>query len=395
MTVEALVRRARRRYAINEAWAQLVFAASVTLGALAILLILGTRYLDWWILLPVAAAALALGAYRVWRLIPGEYSTAVRIDRNAGLRDSLSTALHFRLEPSPFATSQRRLAEEAARGVDLEQAAPFTMPRSLYVMAGMALLASALVTVRFFSAHGLDLRAPITEVLFEDAAAGPRAKAKQTGVDLTERKRLEAAESLLAKLGVPLSPDDAKQNEALDKAIDHALDNSGNAGAKADKGDGTKTGKPGDQGAPGDPMDKQAAGDPNSAQDGKEAGASDKAGSKNGGDSPSLMSRLKDAVSNMFSRPSGNDGGQKGQPQKGSGGKQDKTGGQKSGDKGRKQGQDQQGSEEGEPDGDAQQGQQSDGKPGAKSSQQSSQAGSGMGHQDGAKDLKAAEQLKA
>ncbi|MDP9170757.1 MAG: hypothetical protein M3N54_09085 [Acidobacteriota bacterium] len=396
MTVEALVRRARRRFAINEALGQLVFAGSVTLGGLALLLTLGTRYLNWWALGPIALAGLAFGFYRVRRLIPSDYAAAVRVDRNAGLQDALSTALHFSRERSEFAAPQRQQAEDAAAGVNLEAAVPFTMPRSLYLMAGLAVLASALVAVRFFSTHGLDLRPPLTEVLFEDSAAGPRAKQKQSGADSAQRKRLETAESLLAKLGVPVNPEDEKRTDALDKAIDQALENPGNAGAKTDKGEGGKAGNPSDQAPAGDPMDdKKSADDQNKAAEGKDGTVGDKSGSKSGGDSPSLMSKLKDAVSNMFSKPSQSDPGQKGQSKQASAGKQEKGAGQKSAGKEQPQGQDQQGSEEGEPNGDAQQGQQAEGKAGARSSQQSSQAGSGVGSQDGAKDLKAAEQLKA
>ena len=107
------------------------------------------------------------------------------------------------------------------------------------------------------------------------------------------------------------------------------------------------------------------------------------------------MSKLKDAVSNMFSKSSQSDPGQKAQGQQVPGAKGEKGAGEKSASKGQEQGQNQAGSEDGEPNGDAQQGQQADGKAGAKNAQQSSQAGNGVGSQDGSKDLRAAEQLKA
>jgi hypothetical protein len=398
LIVEDLVHRARRRFVINEALSQLAFAACVTMGGLSVVLILGTRYLDWWSLVPVAAAGLAIGAVRTHRATPNAYATAVRVDRNAGLQDALSTAWHFSREKSEFPVAQRLQAEAAARRVDLDQAVPFTLPRSLYFMAGLTLLASGLVGLRFYSMHGLDLRPPLTEVLFEDLAAGPRAKPKQSSADLDRRKRLETAESLLAKLGIPLNPEDQKQPDALDKAIDQALDSPGNPGEKPQKGEGSKPGNTQNEKA-GDPLDDKQAGQNGESKtpDAKDGSPSDKAGSKNGGDSSSLLSKLKDAVSNMLSKVSEKDGaGQKGQPKdQGSGAKQEKGAGQKSANKGQEKGQNQSGSEEGEPNGDAQQGQQAEGKAGAKSAQQSSQAGNGVGSQDGAKDLRAAEQLKA
>ena len=136
MTVEALIRRARRRFVLNEALGQLAFAASVTLGGLALLLTAGTRWLDWWTLIPVCAAGLAMGAWRLRRATPTAYATAVRVDRNAELRDALSTAWHFACEKSRFGEAQRRQAEAAAAQVDLDRAVPFTMPRSIYLVAG-------------------------------------------------------------------------------------------------------------------------------------------------------------------------------------------------------------------------------------------------------------------
>src|SRR5205085_4544058 len=65
--------------------------------------------------------------------------------------------------------------------------------------------------------------------------------------------------------------------------------------------------------------------------------------------------------------------------------------------KGQQQSQSQADSQDGDPNGDAQDGQQAQGKSGGKDSTQqtSSQPGSGIGRQDGSKDLKAAEQIRA
>jgi hypothetical protein len=108
-----------------------------------------------------------------------------------------------------------------------------------------------------------------------------------------------------------------------------------------------------------------------------------------------MMSKIKDAVSNMFSKAK-QDGGAQKSPQQGQTAKSEKGQGEKgNAGKGQEQGQSQADAQDGEPSNDAQEGQQAQGKAGSKSSQQSAQAGSGVGSQDGAKDLKAAEQLKA
>jgi hypothetical protein len=356
-----------------------------------------------------AALGVGIGAARAWRAAPDPYSTAVQLDRNACLCDALSTAWYFGAHSGEYPEvrdRQRELAEQAARAIDLEMAAPFTFPRALYALAALALLASAIVAIRFRSAAGLDLRPPLTEVLFEDLAAR-QAKNRPSG-DPSDRKRLDTAESLLAKLGLRVNPDDPKQDaESLDKAIDQALDGAPAGNEKGEKGQAQGKSQDGKGGAG---LEKQPDGDPLDGKPSENGGenadnanpgsqqnpSGDKGNSKSAsGNNASLLSKLKDAVSNMFSKSKPDNSGEKGQ-QQGQMAKSEKANGDKNASgKGKEQGQSQADAQDGEPSNDAQDGQQAQGKAGSKSSQQSAQAGSGVGSQDGAKDLKAAEQLKA
>ncbi len=93
--IEDLIRRARRRFLLNETLAQLAFAAAVSVGGFVLMLFFGTRYLEWWTLGISACAGIGVGVWRVYQRTPGEYPTAVRLDENAHLHDALSTALHF------------------------------------------------------------------------------------------------------------------------------------------------------------------------------------------------------------------------------------------------------------------------------------------------------------
>jgi hypothetical protein len=416
--VEALIRRARHRLLLNEALGQSAFAAAVAIAGLALILLVGTRWLEWWTLSLFALAGIAAGVWRAWRSSPDDYVTAVRLDANAGLNDALSTALHFSAmaatdgPDSNFRRRQREQAEIAASTVDLDTAVPFTIPRTLYFMAAFAVLASVLLLVRFSTGRGLDLRPPLTEVLFEDQAARQQAKQKQSASDASRQKGLEAAESLLAKLGVPLNPDEKQSEAALAKAIDEALDGAGAAGDQGKKGPGagnSEDGKAGsglEQTPDGDSMDgksadgKSADGAESKTPGGDKGQQGDKGAPKNGqtGDNSSLLSKLKDAVSNMMSKASQDKAGsgQKSGQQAGQQAKADKSAGDKSSGKGQEQQGPQQGdAQAGDPNGDPQDGQQAEGKAGAKSAQSSAQAGSGVGSQDGAKDIRAAEQLKA
>lgn len=405
--VEELIQRARRRLLLNETLAQTAFVAAVMAGGFALILVVGTRYLEWWSLALFAVVGIALGVYRIVKASPTPYAAALKLDSNADLNDSLSTAYYFTTTQakSDFVAVQRSQAERAAAGVVVEEAVPFTRPPALYAMAALAVFASLLIGLRFAGGHGLDLGRPITEVLFEDQAAQKIAK-KRSYMDPAQRQKLEDAESLLAKLGVPLNPDGKDDPEAmLDKAMQDALGNAPAAGEKGEKGQGGKAedgkaaaGQP--QEPAGDPMDdKKADGgeqDNEGKSGGKESKAGDKAGKNSNGDSnQSLLSKLKDAVKDLMNKAGKqNQGSDKADNQQNA--KADKQGEKGNSGKGQDQkGQQQSDSQNGEQSADSQDGQQAEAKAGSKSSQQSAQSGSGTGAQDGSKEMHAAEQLKA
>ncbi len=418
--IEDLIRQARRRLLVNEAAGQLAFAASIDAGAVAVILIVGTRYLEWWTLTVVTLVAVALAGFRVARRIPDPYRLAQRIDRSAQLHDLLSTALHFggraSLRPAEanVLALQRQQAEQAAKTIDLGATLPLRFPRTLYPLAALTLLASSLVVLRYALTRSLDLRPPLTDVLFEDQLA--RREIKKPPPPATEKSynALKAAEALMAKLNSSAAPDEMQDPDALEKAIDEALapPSSKNAANSQKASEGQKAGQPNakngaDPSQDGDPLNgNQNPGSPDqnakSAQSGKDGSPNEKgrAASMSESNNSSLLSRLKDAVSNMFSRgrqDSGEDGRKSSSQQQSQMAKADQKGGQKSqGGKGQQQADSQADAQEGDPNGDPQEGQQAEGKSAAKTSaQNSAQAGSGIGSQNGAKDLRAAEQLRA
>ncbi len=413
--IEDLIRRARRRFLLNETLAQFAFAAAVFIGGFVLMLIFGTRYLEWWTLGIFAAAGVAIGIYRVYQRTPGEYSTAVRLDENAHLHDALSTALHFSghtgvesaAHSENFQQSQRKQAEGAAGEVQLDQAVPFLIPRSLYAMAALCLLATGLVALRYGVGHRLDLRAPITQLFFEDAAIRDPKKAQ--ALYPKSKTWMDEAQSLLSKLGMAPNPNEPAPGEedALDKAIEQALQNP-DPSAKAEKGGGqggktgqTKAGENESDSPTGDPIDN---GDQQAKEQNGQEGASPKEGQqgskstsgKNGTPSSkeSLLSRLKDAVSNMLSKSEKEDGSASQKDQQSAKNEKSESGKGQAG-KGAQEKGESQSDADGQPDSDAQNGQQAQGKLNSAANQTPAQGGSGIGNQDGSKEIKAAEQLKA
>jgi hypothetical protein len=413
--VEDLIRRARRRFLLNESLAQLAFAAAVTIGGFVLLLLIGTRYMEWWTLGLFALAGIAVGFWRVYQRTPDSYTTALRLDENARLQDTLSTALYFSQHPAAgkqfgseeFLQQQRQQAETATGTVRLEEAAPFLIPRSLYSMAAMCVIASALIALRFGVGHGLDLRAPITQFFLEDQAA--RDAKKQPGAFPKSQKQwMQEAESLLSKLGMGPKPNDPTPGDpdALDKAIDQALQNPPESDAKNQKGTGSEKGGQSKEGAAdeqptGDPIDNgeqsstEQSGSQGSDSKGKDANSKASSG-KNGssGSKESLLSRLKDAVSNMLSKSDKDENSSSQKSEQSAKNSPDGSKGQPGkGDQQKSQGDSD--AQDGQPDADGQSGQQAQGKLNSKSDTKPGQGGSGIGSQDGSKEIKEAAQLKA
>jgi hypothetical protein len=410
--VEDLIRRARRRFVLNESLAQFAFAAAVSVAGFALVLILGTRFLQWWTLAVFATAGVGIGLYRVYSRTPDSYATAIKLDGNAGLQDALSTALYFsdhHAISEGFRVSQRQQAENSAGTVQLDRAVPFVVPRSLYAMAAMCVLASALIGLRYRVGQGLDLRAPITQFLFEDEAN--RDVKKRQSPYPKSQTWMDEAQSLLSKLGMQPNPQEPTPGDpdSLDKAIEQALQNpAADPGSKSEKGGGSgkggqsKAGEKPDPGATGDPLDngEESAKDQNDSEGATPKGdQGSKTGSGKSG-SPSnresLLSRLKDAVSNMLSKSEKEDGSSSPQKNQQSAKNESQSGEKGQAGKGAKEkGESQSDAQDGQPDADAQNGQQAQGKLNSPASQKPTQGGSGIGNQDGAKEVKAAAQLKA
>ncbi len=408
--VEELIRRARGRFIVNETLSQTAFAAAILAGGFALLLIVGTRYMEWWTLAIFAAAGIAIGIHRVFKRTPDPYATAVKLDENAGLQDSLSTAVYFAGQgkgSGEFLRSQRAQAEAAARSVRLEQAVPFRVPRSLYAMAALCVLASAIIGLRYGVGHTLDLRAPITQFFIEDQAAQTVNKRPQPSPK-SQKQWTQEAQSLLSKLGMGPKPNEPAPGDpdALEKALEQALENPGESSEKGDKASGaakggqTKEASASDQPPAGDPLDN---GDEAKSEQNGQQGAESKTGDKNAkassgksgnpGKQQNLLSRLKDAVSNMLS----NSDKEEAAPQQGQqSAKNNSADGSKSQPgKGEQKNQSQSDAQNGQPDADGQSGQQSQGKLGSKADAKPGQGGSGIGSQDGSKEIREAEQLKA
>ncbi|HJZ99973.1 MAG TPA: hypothetical protein VKE70_25865 [Candidatus Solibacter sp.] len=411
--MQNLVRRARRRLLENELLAQGSNSVSAALVAFIFLLLLGSEILNWQIVAAVPLLAFAAGAFLVRRRLPSPYRTAQIVDHRLDLSDTLSTALFFS-EVNPGASvepgvrdAQFEQAGRLAETIDPQKAIPYVMPRGAYIAGVLLLVASSLFALRYGISRQLDLRRPMANFLPES---------------LNNSKMRQASNQKRNPKQTPESPDEngtqADQDQQSPGAEDPqqqgqtAADQDAQASAKQDgkSASGKKQDGSDDQMATDDQDGNESGADKNGdeGQQGAQQGDNKKQGNQQGNSKDqnassdsSLMNKVKDAIQNLMSRvkPQQQQGNQQGsQEQQQNPGKSQQGSKQQNSKEGTpQQGQqgDAQEGEDGQEAKNAENSQQSKGQGKSDSKQSSKQPGSGIGSQDGDKQIKNAEQLAA
>lgn len=400
--LEEVLARGRRRLLANTLISRIALGACVYLGAFVLLLILGTKILNWWIPVLLGFAVLTVGLVQMLRHAPTETNVAHVLDTGWGLSDALATAVYFRGSGRGSAAVQRRQAEQEAERIDLAEALPYRWPRSLSIVTGLAVAACALVVVRYGATHTLSLTSPIVPFNLDPFAPDTHANNQEANRKPGVPKL--PPDHLLTRLGD--STADNPNAADLRGQSDSAVTNSGRESKDALNGAAAEGKKDGSAGQSTNSSDANAdnakeGGDQSpSSRDGEQQGA--QAANKTPGSSASsgLMSKLKDAVSSLMSKmkPQGGQNPPNGSKQETQQANAKQQQGQQSGQKQGQQGDkgspsQQEGDESAATDSD----QSAPGQGKGKSSDQNAAAkpGSGMGHQDGSKELKDAEQLAA
>ena len=407
------VRRARRRILVNEALRRGAYSLSAGLGSLILLLLLGTQILNWPWLVVLPAATLAGGIYATWRRAPSPYRVAQHVDHRLELPDTLSTALFFTdaagRAHAEMRRAQRLQAEHLAAGLDLRRAVPIRWPRALYGTVLLGLAAGSLFALRYALDRHLDLRPPLARIVQERLGIAEQAKTARAGKRARQPERRE-------ETGFSVDETQPKGPGELDPAPDAALDTVGvpdvdnksgsNRADASQKGSSSQPEAGQSESEESDGFSADSASRPSG--DGRQPGAGkpgrvgEQPGADTAGESTSLLAKLRDAMSSLLNRMRQQPGAQAGQPQESA-----RSGRPPQGQAGNSR----QAGTPGKQPGDGQQRGVQDGQPGDESqSAQSAQAGStgqggqepstkqpgsGIGRQDGNKDVKLAEQLAA
>ena len=412
-----LIEKARRRYLMNGLLKQGAWAMAAALAGLVLLLIAGTQIMEWYWLVAAPTVTLGAGIYWLLRRMPSNYGIAQVVDHAAGTEDSISTAYYFSLPahlgrpPERVRDAQFAEAERLSGRISASQTIPFRMPRAIYAVAGLLVLAGGLVTLRYVLEKRLDLRLPLASVLRDTlGGAQPHVVAAQKPgaakrpdfkdsmgmtVDAQNPQVTQNPENGMETINVPADEKDGgaqTQAQIRDERPGDQLSD-GEQGEQIASGEegNASSGDAAEQGEQGPSQGKQQAN--------KAPGESGK--QSNGGESSSLLSKLKDAMNNLMSKmkqqPQGNSQQQQ-SAAKQNGGQKQQSASQKGKSSEGEQGEGQQSeSQEGEPGEQSQNQQNAQGKgPGQSSDQQAAkQPGSGIGKQDGDKDIRNAQQLAA
>ncbi|MGQ9916315.1 MAG: hypothetical protein ACUVS7_02760 [Bryobacteraceae bacterium] len=171
------MRQARRRVLALLVIEHLCRAVSAVFLLLAAMLVAGAGVFHpaW-----PAAALLASAAYVAWQVrrgTPDDYAVARRADAELGLNDLLATAWHLRRNkrPSPgvFEPLVEQKASEACRTADVRAAMPFRWNRSATLAAASPCLALAVLAIRVGVLRSFDLRPPLITVHFDTLTGAP------------------------------------------------------------------------------------------------------------------------------------------------------------------------------------------------------------------------------
>jgi hypothetical protein len=376
-----------------------------------ILLLVGTSILDWYWLVVLFAIGAGIGAWRTWRALPSPYLVAQRIDERLGLHDLLSTAFHFGRAPRPgsdpvIIAAQHDRAESIAASVSAASAWPLSLPRQTYPAAALFAVVLALGIFRYGVQGSLDLRTPLITALGEFFWPGEplRASAKK-------QPRASGEDPL----GIALDQQDPQNrgNETIPDDLLSTVDipdvNNEGATTYSDKTQKTEVQATAEEGDVSEEGEK-GTGDPSSASDtssqreqGDSKGAPKQSNTpqSGGNENSSLMDKMRDAMANLLSKlkipqqstqttqAASKQGGQQDRESK-SGRKSDQSSGKQEG--------------KGSPSDDADSGEQSEAQQQQAAQGKSSDAAgdspskdpnSGIGKQDGSKEIRDAEQQTA
>lgn len=320
----AAVARAQRRVTANRALWETALAATIALLGPTLFLALGKNLFAWPLFAAFAVGGAGIAWWRLRRRRPDLYQVSQVLDARLRTEDQISTAIYFLESQEPAVVRQRRAAAKLAEHIDLEAAFPLTLPRSLYGLASVFLMASTFCALRYFLEKPLRMDVSLPQVVLEALLGKERlAQGRRNPMEPEREPAPKQAKALAIENQAPSEHGALQQGR---ETSDPAASESPQAGEKGRKpgndkdsraeGDATRSGE-----EPGDPMasdfendaiqsyeemlerDAKSGLQKSESKQGKESSGNqgeNRAGSENS--SNSLLAKLREAMNNMLSR---------------------------------------------------------------------------------------------
>jgi hypothetical protein len=387
---------------------QLAIAVALIFGGGILMLLLGTQILEWYWLVLLAAIGLGIGAWRVRSRVFGRYRVAQLLDRTLGLHDSLSSAWFLRSQPdaevAAAASFQLEYAERLAATVYPANALPLTRGRVWVLAGGLAAVAFGLFAVRYLVTNSLSLERALVPLYHGDVFArrepAPPLKNRSlddpSGSDRSKKEAWPAGNAPKSERQDESGSSEVKTGSAASEQASPQSQPKVNNGLETGAGD-----KPATQS-----QSREQASEQSQQQGTPQRSAAKDQEASDQQSASGLMDKMKDALSSLMAKMRPNSSAQKSQQES-----QRSTDGQQASEKAsakndpngdsQKNAGNQQASEdqsaEGQPQGQTTEKTQSS--QGRNSNQPTDKEGtdsqSGVGRQDGDKEARESEQLKA
>lgn len=205
------------------------------------MLLLGTQILNWYWLVLLGLAGVALGGWRVWRRAHSPYRVAQELDRRLALHDTLSTAWFLStnevLAGSPAGRLQLAQAESLLPGVAPERAFPVRFARAWGLALALASVAFGLFAIRYLVRRDLSLSQGLLPMQFGRFTAAVKARLaaaerSRPAADAEAGQRDENSEAALTEA------DDPRMDDVIgvkNPVAPSAEDQAGSLGKQADR----------------------------------------------------------------------------------------------------------------------------------------------------------------
>lgn len=387
---------------------QLAVALALVFGGGVLLLLLGTQILHWYWLVLLTAAGAVLASIRLRERTLPHYRIAQIVDHRLRLSDSLSTAWFLLSSANhrddPIARFQIERAEAVARAVKPSRAFPLTGRRSWALTGALGAVVFGLFALRYLVTSSLSLEQALVPIHLGGAF-------ERLENSLSAENRPLPGESLRDQTRAKSQASGREENDGRSEMLEEQASKTGkqpgtSAGQPQAQNSDSQNNKPRDSqsqaregsGTPGDKSGQQAT---NQASSQQAQNTSEQATAGQQG-TAGLIDKMRDALSSLMAkmRPNQN-------LEKAAQNSERTVGDQKSGDQTardqqaqQQQARNEQSKQDQSSEARAQgqtteRAQNSQGRNSGQSPEKASDAHSGIGRQDGDKQLKEAEQLQA